>query len=76
MIGTLTPAYSRDYKNKKDLIADFNNGKDFVSNSITGTGYVNKQEVEKEGLKTITIRYGNNRKVTVLKFNATKQEWS
>ena len=31
----LTPAYGRDYKNKKDCLADLVAGKDFILNDIT-----------------------------------------
>ena len=31
---TLTPAYNRDYKNKKQVETDFNNNKDFIINDM------------------------------------------
>ena len=52
-IGTLVPAYGRDYKSAKDVKADWEANKDFQVN-ITGQ-YVNKEQVPKG--ETVTIRY-------------------
>lgn len=57
------PAYGRDYKNQKDLQADWDAGKDFVAMSFAGPmGYINKQDAEAQGLKVI-IRYAKQLKV-------------
>lgn len=54
------PAYGRDYKNQKDLKADWNANKDFRD---TASGrYVNKADADRLGLKVI-VRYANQRKV-------------
>ena len=37
--GTLTPAYGRDYKTKKEVIKDFRAGKDFKFNHFNGSVY-------------------------------------
>lgn len=36
---TLTPAYGRDYKTKKEFMADFEAGKDFIINTISTLTY-------------------------------------
>ncbi len=59
---TLTPAYGRDYKSKKELLADFDNDKDFIYNTYCGQAYANKTDLVKEGMKTIQARYGKLRK--------------
>jgi hypothetical protein len=44
----LTPAYGRDYKSKKEALADFEANKDFqhASAPFTGGGaYINKQDI-------------------------------
>jgi hypothetical protein len=70
----LTPAYGRDYKNKKELLEDLNSGKDFVANSFSGTTYINRQELDKLATQ-VQIRYGNQLKVMVAKFSAQKNCW-
>lgn len=63
--GTLVPAYGRDYKSAKALLEDFNNNKDF---RIEPAGrYINKEDIVREGIKSINARYSNLRKVTVIK---------
>jgi len=44
---TLTPAYGRDYKSKKEVLADWEAGKDFIANSFNGSGSVNKNDCPK-----------------------------
>lgn len=54
------PAYGRDYRNQKDLKADWQANKDFRD---TASGkYVNKADAERLGLKVI-VRYGKGLKV-------------
>lgn len=74
MSFVLTPAHGRDYNSKKELLADLNADKDFYTNSFTGGTYINSSQLKKE-VSDVQIRYGGNRKVTVVKFNQQKQEW-
>ena len=60
---TLTPAYGRDYKNKASILADWNDGKDFVLEPEGA--YINKEQVKK-GV-TVNIRYAQLRKVLPVK---------
>lgn len=64
------PAYGRDYKSKKEVIADWSSGKDFqiqdMSNPNDG-GYVNVQDLPKGELQ---VRFGKLRKVCVIKADA------
>ena len=66
---TLVPAYGRDYKSKKALLEDFNNDRDFVVADLNRSGtYTNKSDLVKSGYTgTVTVRYGNLRKVTTIK---------
>ncbi len=65
---TLTPAYGRDYKNKKDILADWNAGKDFVVADIGSGGYINKEDAEKDStIRSVNIRYKNLTQVCVIK---------
>ena len=63
---TVMPAYGRDYKNKKDALADWNAGKDFYAQGVEHSGYVSKVEAEALGL-TIMIRYNRLTRITSTK---------
>ena len=66
---TLTPAYGRDYKSKKALLEDFNANKDFVINDMfhPDNGRVcNKEDLLKDGVKMVSIRYKNLRQITIV----------
>ena len=67
---TLTPAYGRDYKCKKAVQTDWDNGKDFIiadfMHPYSGK-HCNKADLQKEGLKTVMIRYNNLRSIQSFK---------
>ena len=60
---TLTPAYGRDYRSKKDVLKDFNDNKDFIINDLFGplkqwdSKPVNKPQLMKHGIRQVNIRY-------------------
>jgi hypothetical protein len=66
---TLTPAYGRDYKSKKALVADFEADRDFI---IADFGHpyegkpVNRSQLVETGERQAKIRYAQLRKVAVL----------
>jgi hypothetical protein len=66
MIPTLLPAYGRDYKSKADIASDLNANKDFYISGIS-PALINKEQLINEGMKTVVVRYNNQRKVTSLK---------
>ena len=66
MIPTLLPAYGRDYKKKADIASDLNANKDFLISNIR-PALINKEQLISEGIKSVVVRYGNQRKVTSLK---------
>lgn len=64
MMLTLSPAYGRDYKGKKALLADFDAQKDFVVQNFLHPDcgrYVNKQQLIGQ---TVSFRYNRLRNVT------------
>ncbi len=63
----LVPAYGRDYRSQKDLLADWNAGKDFeISDFGPNCGRkINKAQAQKG--TTYTIRYAQLRKICVVK---------
>lgn len=66
MIPTLLPAYGRDYSKKADIASDLNANKDFLISDIR-PALINKEQLISEGIKSVVVRYGNQRKVTSLK---------
>ena len=66
MIPTLLPAYGRDYKKKADIALDLNANKDFLISDLRPS-LINKEQLISEGIKSVVIRYSNQRKVTSLK---------
>jgi len=66
MIPTLLPAYGRDYSKKADIALDLNANKDFLISDIR-PALINKEQLVSEGIKSVVVRYGNQRKVTSLK---------
>ena len=66
---TLTPAYNRDYKNKKDVLTDFNNNKDFIINDMFSPyngKYCNKSDI-KNTYKSVKIRYNRLQKIIIVR---------
>jgi len=67
---TLSPAYGRDYKSLKAVKADFDADKDFIIEDIVSQWCgkpANKTALKQAGERSVQIRYGQLRKVTVLK---------
>ena len=62
-ITPLTPAYGRDYKNKKEVLEDFNLNKDF--NTSMGQP-INKDQIIDMGLHSVNIRYKKLTQVAVV----------
>lgn len=64
---TLTPAYGRDYKSKKELQQDIDADRDFIINDIMSK-YDGKPCTPRRDFKgkKIMFRYGNLRKTAVI----------
>lgn len=65
MFMSAVPAYGRDYKNQREVVQAWNEGKDFLAQDLYGSGYINKDSVEKG--TTVNIRYAKQRKVFPIK---------
>jgi hypothetical protein len=59
------PAYGRDYKSKKAVMADWEAGKDFLTQGVGAGGYINKED--KPNNVTLNIRYDRLTKVCVIR---------
>jgi len=68
MYYELTPAYGRDYKTKAEVIAAWEEGKDFEGDYSLGFMKVNKADIPKPC--TVNLRYKGNRSVAVVKVSA------
>lgn len=65
MYITLIPAYGRDYKSKKAIIADLDNNLDFI---LASSGqYINKSQLIEANMLNINVRYSRLTKIAVLK---------
>lgn len=63
---TVTPRYGRDYKNKKDAMADWEAGKDFTSCAMDSYGLaVNIEDARDAMFERVTIRYKKSTQATV-----------
>ena len=70
MYLTLLPAYGRDYKNKKLIIDDLNNDKDFLES--TSLRAINKQQFKELNISSFNVRYDQHRKITNIKIKDLK----
>lgn len=63
---TCIPAYGRDYKTKKEVLAAWEAGKDFIVQDMFSSGYINKEDADRQGI-TVNIRYKRLTQVCVIK---------
>jgi len=59
------PAYGRDYKTKKEVLADWKAGKDFLVQDMTDSGYININD--KPSDVELHVRYKRLTMVCVIK---------
>ena len=57
------PAYGRDYKNKKEILKDYLENKDFEVSDISNKGKINKSDCLKMGIACLIVRYKNNQRL-------------
>ena len=70
---TLLPAYGRDYKSKKAVLADFNNGLDFEIASFGFSQYCSIRDAAQ--LENVSLRYNKQRSVVCIVENANTGEF-
>lgn len=67
---TLTPAYGRDYKSKKEIQNDWDAGKDFViSDMFSGEDgrYINREDAVRAGIRSVNVRYKRLTQIAVIR---------
>ena len=57
------PAYGRDYKNKKEILKDYLDNKDFEVSDISNKGKINKSDCLRMGIACLIVRYKNNQRL-------------
>ena len=65
---TLTPAYGRDYKSKKAVLADLKSDKDFLLSDLSSRWDgkpINLSQLVEAGYTVVNVRYGKLRKIAV-----------
>lgn len=62
---TISGAYGRDYKSKAAIEADLLAGKDFQCRGLDSS-YTSMPELLKLGVKSVTVRYKQDRSVTII----------
>ena len=67
---TIVPAYGRDYKSKKEVLAAWMEGKDFTIQDMSAGAddgrKINKEDAEKGNVRSVNIRFKKNTQVAVL----------
>ena len=63
---TVSAAYGRDLKSKKEILNYWNSNRDFQNLGINETGYVNKQDAKKYKVGFLNVRYKNLMNIAVI----------
>ena len=62
---TVSNAYGRDFKSKREILEHYNSNKDFQNLSVT-SGIVNKQDAKRFKVGYLNVRYNNLMKIAVI----------
>ena len=63
---TVSAAYGRDFKSKKEILNYRNSNRDFQNLDIFETGYINKQDGKKYKVCFLNVRYRDLRNIAVI----------
>ena len=63
---TVSAAYGRDFKSKKEILNYWNSNRDFINLGITQTGYINKQDAKRFKVGYLNVRYKNFMNIAVI----------
>ena len=73
---TVSAAYGRDFKSKKEILNYWNSNRDFQNLDIYETGYINKQDAKKYKVGFLNVRYKNLMNIAVIDVNKDSIKWS
>ena len=68
---TVSNAYGRDFKSKREILEHYNSNKDFQNLSVT-SGIVNKQDAKRFKVGYLNVRYNNLMKIAVIDVSKDK----
>ena len=63
---TVSAAYGRDFKSKKEILNYWNSNKDFQNLGISQGAYINKQDAKRFKVGYLRVRYNNLRDVQII----------
>ena len=63
---TVSAAYGRDFKSKKEILNYWNENRDFINLGISQTGYINKQDAKRFKVDYLNVRYKNLMNIAVI----------
>ena len=67
---TVSNAYGRDFKSKREILEHYNSNKDFQNLNVTVSGaIVNKQDAKRFKVGFLNVRYNNLMKIAVIDVN-------
>ena len=70
---TVSNAYGRDFKSKREILEHYNSNKDFQNlNILTSGAIVNKQDAKRYKVGYLNVRYNNLMKIAVIDVNKDK----
>ena len=63
---TVSAAYGRDFKSKKEILNYWNSNRDFQNLDIYDSGYINKQDAKRFKVGYLNVRYKNLMNIAVI----------
>ncbi len=63
---TVSNAYGRDFKSKREILEHYNSNKDFQNLGYANSVIVNKQDAERYKVGYLRVRYNNLMKIAVI----------
>ncbi len=70
---TVSAAYGRDFKSKKEILNYWNSNRDFQNLGVNSYGaLVNKQDAKRFKVGYLNVRYNNLMKIAVIDVNKDK----
>ena len=63
---TVSAAYGRDFKSKKEILNYWNSNKDFQNLGISQGAYINKQDAKRLEINCLMVRYKNLTNIAVI----------
>ena len=63
---TVSAAYGRDFKSKKEILNYWNSNKDFQNLGISQGAYINKQDAKRFKVEYLNVRYKNLMNIAVI----------